>query len=95
MNAEKRNWMAAFLAGFLATALGILLTFGIDSLVSSSKKAKTAHLLAQQIVGNMDRTYHELHEYQDLYDAIDQGRPTGRSAETHRQVRLLQVICLI
>ena len=71
MNAEKRNWLATFLAGFLATALGILLTFGIDSLVSSSKRAKTARLLAQQIVGNMDRTYHELHEYQDLYDAID------------------------
>lgn len=71
MKAEKRNWLATFLAGFLATALGILLTFGIDSLVSSSKRAKTAHLLAQQIVGNMDRTYQQLHEYQDIYDAID------------------------
>jgi len=71
MNAEKRNWLATFLAGFLATALGILLTFGIDSMVSSSKRAKTARLLARQIVENMDRTYQELHEYQDLYDAID------------------------
>ena len=71
MNADKRNWLATFLAGFLATALGILLTFGIDSMVSSSKRAKTARLLARQIVENMDRTYQELHEYQDLYDAID------------------------
>ncbi len=71
MNAEKRNWIATFLAGFLATALGIFLTFGIDSLVSSSKRAKTARLLTQQIVGNMDRTYNELHAYQDLYDAIN------------------------
>ncbi len=71
MNAEKRNWIATFLAGFLATALGIFLTFGIDSLVSSSKRAKNARLLTQQIVENMDRTYEELHAYQDLYDAID------------------------
>ena len=71
MNAERRNWLATFLAGFLATALGILLTFGIDNLVSSSKRAKTARLLAQQIVKNMDQTYHDLHDYQELYDAID------------------------
>ncbi|MBR1872057.1 MAG: hypothetical protein IJ795_02485 [Bacteroidales bacterium] len=71
MKAEKRNWLATFLAGFLATALGILITFGIDSMVSSSKRAKTANLLARHIVGNMDRTYHELREYQDLYDTID------------------------
>ena len=71
MKAERKNWLATFLAGFLATALGILLTLGMDSLVSSSKRAKTARLLARQIVENMDRTYQELHGYQDLYDAID------------------------
>lgn len=71
MKSERINWLVTFLSGFLATALGIFLTLGIDTIVSSSKRAKTAKLLAQQIVGNMDRTFHELHEYQDLYDAID------------------------
>ena len=71
MNKERKDWIATFLAGFLATALGILLTFGIDSLVSSSKRARTANLLARQIVENMDRTYNQLHEYQNVYDAID------------------------
>lgn len=73
MNKKRKDWIATFLAGFLATALGILLTFGIDSLVSSSKRARTANLLARQIVENMDRAYNQLHEYQNVYDAIDSG----------------------
>lgn len=71
MYRESKAWLSTFLAGFLATVLGIVLTFGIESLVSSSKKTKTAHLLAEQIVGNMGRTYEQLHDYQEIYDMID------------------------
>lgn len=39
MDAEKRNWMAAFLAGFLATALGILLTMSIRTSTTPSIRA--------------------------------------------------------
>ncbi|MBP3203717.1 MAG: hypothetical protein J6M31_08985 [Bacteroidales bacterium] len=46
MKAEHKTWLSTFLAGFLATVLGIVLTFGLESLISSSKRAKTAHLLA-------------------------------------------------
>lgn len=62
MRKESKTWLSTFLAGFLATVLGIVLTFGLESLISSSKRTKTARLLAGQIVDNMDRTYHELHE---------------------------------
>ena len=71
MRKESKTWLSTFLAGFLATVLGIVLTFGLESLISSSKRTKTARLLAGQIVDNMDRTYHELHEYQDMYDLLD------------------------
>lgn len=61
----------AFLAGFLATVLGIALTFGIESRINAHKRAKTAHLLALQIVEKMDQTYQQLHEYLEIYDSID------------------------
>ena len=71
MDKERKSWWMNFLAGFLATALGIFLTFGIEGLVSSAKRSKTAHILAEQIVGNMDRTYAQLQAYLDTYNAID------------------------
>ena len=71
MKTTTASWFTSFLAGFLATVLGILLTLGIESRNSASKRAKTAHLLAEQIVDKMDRTYQNLIEYQALYDTID------------------------
>ena len=46
MSKESKTWLSTFLAGFLATVLGIVLTFGLESLISSSKRTKTARLLA-------------------------------------------------
>ena len=71
MKKGAKDWMLAFLAGFLATVFGIVITFGIENLISASKRADTARLLAEQIVGKMERTHKQLHEYQELYDTID------------------------
>lgn len=71
MKESTKSFFRAFIPGFLATVLGILLTFGADSWNSARKREKTAKLLAGQIVGKMDRTYKSLMEYQELYDTID------------------------
>lgn len=71
MKQETKSWLMTFLAGFLATVLGIVLTFGIESRINAHKRAKTAHLLALQIVDKMDQTQQQLHEYLDIYDSID------------------------
>ena len=71
MKQETKSWFLAFLAGFLATVLGIVLTFGIESRINAHKRAKTAHLLALQIVEKMDQTYGQLHEYLEIYESID------------------------
>lgn len=71
MKKETKNWTLSFLAGFLATVFGIIITFGIENQISASKRAETARLLAEQIVEKMGRTHQQLHEYQDLYDTID------------------------
>ena len=47
MRPETKSWLQTFLAGFLATVLGIALTFGIESRMNTRKKLKTAHLLAE------------------------------------------------
>ena len=71
MKKETKSWVLTFLAGFLATVLGIVLTFGIDNRINAHKRAKMAHLLAIQIVDKMDQTYGELHEYLEIYESID------------------------
>lgn len=71
MKQKTKNWILTFLAGFLATVLGIVLTFGIEGRVNAAKRSKTAHLLAVHIVEKMDRTCKSLHEYLAMYDAID------------------------
>lgn len=71
MKQESKSWLMAFLAGFLATVLGIVLTFGIESRINAHKKARTARLLAEQIVEKMDQTYLQQHEYLATYESID------------------------
>jgi hypothetical protein len=71
MKASVKTFLKAFIPGFLATLLGILLTFGVSGWIDVHKRTKTARLLAEQIVGKMDRTYGSLMEYQQLYDTID------------------------
>ena len=71
MKQETRSWLLTFLAGFLATVFGIVLTFGIESRINAHKRAKTAHLLALQIVDKMAETYGQMHEYLELYESID------------------------
>ena len=71
MKQSLKTFLKAFVPGFLATLLGILLTFGVDGWIDSARRHKTASLLAGQIVGKMDRTYRSLMEYQELYDTID------------------------
>ncbi|MBQ8968206.1 MAG: hypothetical protein IJ064_00525 [Bacteroidaceae bacterium] len=71
MKKETKSWLLTFLAGFLATALGIIITFGIENRISASRRAETARLLAKQIVEKMERTRRQLHEYQEIYDTID------------------------
>ena len=71
MKESVKTFLNAFIPGFLATLLGILLTFGVSGWIDAGKKAKTALLLAEQIVGKMERTYGNLMEYQQLYDTID------------------------
>ena len=71
MKKETKSWWLTFLAGFLATALGIIITFGIENRINACKRAETAQLLARQTVEKMERTHQQLHEYQDLYDIID------------------------
>ena len=56
MKESTKSFFRAFIPGFLATVLGILLTFGADSWNSARKREKTAKLLAGQIVVKMDRT---------------------------------------
>lgn len=67
----SESFLKAFIPGFLATLLGILLTFGVDEWIAAHRRSKTARLLAEQIVEKMDRTYGSLMEYQELYDTID------------------------
>ena len=71
MKEETQKWLSAFLAGFLATVLGIVLTFGVQGLINSGKRTRTAKLLAKQVVEKMDRTCEELQEYLDIYDSLD------------------------
>lgn len=62
MKQETKSWLLTFLAGFLATVLGIVLTFGIESRINAHKRAKTAHLLALQIVDKMAETLERVDE---------------------------------
>lgn len=71
MNKEVKNWFWTFLAGFLATVLGIVLTFGIQNRLNEKRRAETARLLAVQIVDNMDYTFQELGDYKTAYATID------------------------
>lgn len=71
MKKETKSWLSTFLAGFLATVLGIGLTFGVQSLINSNKKARTAKLLAKQIVEDMDRTCTEIKDYLEIYNSLD------------------------
>lgn len=71
MKKEVKNWFWTFLAGFLATVLGIALTFGIQNRLNEKRRAETARLLAVQIVDNMDYTFQELGDYKEAYAAID------------------------
>lgn len=71
MKKEVKNWFWAFLAGFLATVLGIVLTFGIQNRLNEKRRAETARLLAVQIVDNMDYTFQELGDYKTAYAIID------------------------
>ena len=71
MKKEMKNWFWTFLAGFLATVLGIALTFGIQNRMNEKRRAETARLLAVQIVDNMDYTFQELGDYKTAYAAID------------------------
>ena len=71
MKKETKTWLWSFTAGFMATVLGIVLTFGVQGMINSGKRTRMARLLAEQIVEKMDRTYQELHEYVDTYDSID------------------------
>ncbi len=71
MKPQTKTILISFLSSFLATVLGIGLTFGLDALISSSKRARKATLLAHQAVTRMDRSYNELHEYLDIYDRLD------------------------
>ena len=54
MKESAKAFLRSFIPGFLATVLGILLTFGVDSWNSARKRQKTAQLLAGLIVGKMD-----------------------------------------
>lgn len=71
MKKETKTWMRTFLSSFLATVCGIVITFGINQCVSTSKQTATARLLAEQTVAKMERTHMQLHQYQELYDTID------------------------
>ena len=71
MKKEVKNWFWTFLAGFLATVLGIALTFGIQNRLNDNRRKETARLLAQQIVDKMDFTYSELHDYISAYGTFD------------------------
>lgn len=71
MKQDTKTWMRTFLASFTATVCGIIITFGINNYLNSSRKARTAQLLAEQIVGKMERTHQQLRKYQGIYDTID------------------------
>lgn len=71
MKRETRSWLMSFLAGFLATMLGIVLTFGIDSYVKSKKRKETAQLLALQITENMEIVKTQVNSYLEIYNTID------------------------
>lgn len=71
MKKAIKDWFWTFLAGFLATVLGIALTFGIQNRVNAKRRAETARLLAVRIVDNMGFTHKELLDYQRVYTIID------------------------
>ena len=60
-----------FLASFLATVLGIVLTFGFDSYVKSKRREETAQLLALQITENMEIVKTQVNSYLEIYNSID------------------------
>ena len=57
MKKAIKDWLWTFLAGFLATVLGIVLTFGIQNRINERRKTETARLLAVRIVDNMGFTH--------------------------------------
>lgn len=71
MKRETKSWLMMFLASFLATVLGIVLTFGIDSYVKSKKREETAQMLALQITENMEIVKTQVNSYLDIYSMID------------------------
>ena len=80
MKKETRYFLMTFLAGFMATVLGIVLTFGIDSHIKSQKRAETAKLLAVQITENMELVDQQVNSYLDIYNAIDSAYTCVRRA---------------
>ena len=71
MKTETKSWLMGFLAAFLATILGIVLTFGIQSYMNSKKREETAKLLAIQITENMEGVNQQINSYLEIYNAID------------------------
>ena len=71
MKRETKSWLMMFLASFLATVLGIVLTFGFDSYVKSKRREETAQLLALQITENMEIVKTQVNSYLEIYNSID------------------------
>ena len=71
MKKAIKDWLWTFLAGFLATVLGIVLTFGIQNRLNERRKTETARLLARQIVDKMAFTNDELYDFQEAFNRID------------------------
>lgn len=71
MKKAIKDWLWTFLAGFLATVLGIVLTFGIQNRLNERRKTETARLLARQIVDKMAFTHDELYDFQEAFNRID------------------------
>jgi len=71
MKRSTKSWIMTFLAAFLATVLGIVLTFGIENHKNSKKREEISQMLAKQITQNMEEVNLQINSYIDIYHKID------------------------
>ena len=76
---EKRNdrkgWFKAFLSGFLATVLGIVLTFGTTRLIENKREKEMARMIVKSDVMNLisARNYIQSgYEYLSMIDSLNE-----------------------
>ena len=71
MKAKTREWLLAFLAGFLATVLGIVFTFGTSALLERRQRAADRRTSALMVMGSIESFARQLEESADNLARLD------------------------